>query len=101
MPENKSKTGRNSKGQFEKGISGNPGGRPKKPQDLEKHGLAAFRRIAKIAEDSENEKIRFEANKWLCEMAFGKPTQSTEIEGSLDTSPMVIQLEGELKDWAQ
>lgn len=101
MPENKGKTGRNDKGQFTKGTSGNPGGRPKKPAGLEKHGIAAFKRIAEIAKDSTNEKIRFEANKWLCEMAFGKPTQSTEIEGSLDTSPMVIQLEGELKEWAQ
>ena len=101
MPENKDKTGRNDKGQFQKGVSGNPGGRPKKPADLEKHGVAAFKRIADIAKDSANEKIRFEANKWLCEMAFGKPTQSTEIEGSLDTGPTVIELRGELKDYAE
>ena len=101
MPENRDKTGRNDKGQFTKGTSGNPGGRPKKPADLGKQGDAAFKRIAEIAKSSGNEKIRFEANKWLCEMAFGKPTQATEIEGSLDTGPTVIQLRGELKDYAE
>ena len=90
MPENKDKTGRNGKGQFEKGVSGNPGGRPKKPEGLEKHGLKAFKRIAEIAENSDNEKIRFEANKWLCEMAFGKPTQSTAIEGNVNVAPVIF-----------
>lgn len=101
MPENKGKTGRNDKGQFQKGVSGNPGGRPKKPEKLEEYGIAAFERIAKLATSSKNEKIRFDANKWLCEMAFGKPTQATEIEGSLDTSPTVIEFRGDLKDYAE
>ena len=101
MPENKNKTGRNNKGQFNKGVSGNPGGRPKKPAELEKHGVKAFKRIVEIAEDCENDKLRFEANKWLCEMAYGKPTQATEIEGSLDTGPTIIELKGDLKEWSK
>ena len=101
MPENKSNTGRKKNGQFKPGVSGNPGGRPKKPADLEKHGIAAFKRIAELATDSTNDRIRFEANKWLCEMAYGKPTQSTEIEGSIDTSPTVIELRGDLGEWAK
>ena len=90
MPENTKRTGRNDKGQFTKGVSGNPGGRPKKPADLDKHGVEAFKRIVEIAKDSVNEKIRFEANKWLCEMAFGKPTQSTEIEGNVNLEPVIF-----------
>lgn len=90
MPENKGKTGRNSKGQFQKGVSGNPGGRPKKPEKLEEYGIAAFERVAEMAKNSDNEKIRFDANKWLCEMAFGKPTQSTEIEGNVNLEPVIF-----------
>jgi hypothetical protein len=101
MPENKNKTGRNNKGQFNKGVSGNPGGRPKKPADLEKYGIEAFKRVADMAKNSENEKIRFDANKWLCEMAFGKPTQATEIEGSLETGPTIIEFTGALDEWSK
>lgn len=90
MPENKVKAGRNSKGQFKKGVSGNPGGRPKKPEKLEEYGIEAFERVAKMAKNSENEKIRFDANKWLCEMAFGKPTQSAEIEGNVNLEPVIF-----------
>ena len=102
MPGNKADTGaRNARGQFKKGVSGNPSGRPKKPAELAEHGLKAFGRIVKIAEESDNEKLRFEANRWLAEMAFGKPTQSTEIEGSLDTSPTVIEFKGALDEWSR
>lgn len=101
MPANKSETGRNKKGQFVKGVSGNPSGRPKKPPELDRYGAESLSRIAEMARTSENERVRFDANKWLCEMAYGKPAQSAEIEGSLDTSPTVIELRGELAKWAK
>ena len=103
MPANRNETGqkRNKKGQFEKGVSGNPSGRPKKPVNAHEYGIRAYDRIAEMAESSENERIKFDANKWLAEMAFGKPAQLSEIEGSLDTGAITVRLEGEIAEWAK
>ena len=92
---------RNKNGQFVKGQSGNPNGRPKKPVNAHEYGTKAYDRIAEMAEKSENERVRLDANKWLAEMAFGKPTQPSEVEGSLDTGTLTVRLEGELAEWGR
>ncbi len=103
MPANRDNTGvkRNRNGQFVKGQSGNLSGRPKKPLNAHEYGIKAYDRIAEMAEKSENERVRLDANKWLAEMAFGKPTQPSEVEGSLDTGTLTVRLEGELAEWGR
>lgn len=101
MTESKNTAERNEKGQFQKGASGNPAGRPKKPITAKEYGIAAYARIADIAANSENEKMRFDANKWLAEMAFGKPTQAAEIEGNMSAGTIKVEFGDTLSEWAK
>lgn len=72
-----------------------------KPLFAKEYGIEAYERIADIAKNSDNEKLRFDANKWLVEMAFGKATQATEIEGNVSTGAIKVEFKGDLKEWAE
>lgn len=75
------------------------GKKNKLPDFAIRYGEEAYERIAKIAVESESEKMRFDANKWLCEMAFGK---SAGAEGEATFNGVTkIELGGELKRWAK
>ena len=83
---------RNGSGRWPKGISGNPGGRPK--------GLARYvrelvgddgRRIADftlgvLEDDTERTETRMQAATWLADRGFGKPTQPQAVELSAHTA---------------
>lgn len=93
MPENKSKSGR-----FVAGQSGNPGGRPKIPEDVK----MAFRALVPEAVEilgaimrnpKEKTPYRIEAIKTILDRAYGKPVQAQDISldmaGSVDVTTQV------------
>jgi hypothetical protein len=92
--------GTNSKGTigrpFEKGVSGNPGGRPKvlvrKIREETRDGEEMVEYVLRVARDeSETTKARIDAYTWLADRGFGKPTQ-TEVRFSGDGGVTVNEL---------
>lgn len=101
-PENMEKTGRNNKGQFAPGKSGNPGGRPPIPKEFREFGAMAPARLRQIADDPRTPvKVRADIEKWFAEMCYGKPSQRVDMDANLSAGPVTIRLEGQLDEWAQ
>jgi hypothetical protein len=71
------------KGGFEKGRSGNPGGRPKVVASLQlearRHMHAALKVLIDIARKGKSEASRVAAATALLDRGFGRPTQSLEM----------------------
>lgn len=61
---------------FQKGQSGNPGGRGGEYHQMlricRERSVAAALEIAKLAEKSDDERVRYMAATWICERAWGK-----------------------------
>lgn len=97
-PENRDKTGK-----FVKGKSGNPGGRPKKPVELEKYAKDAPAKLRAIADDpSTPVKIRADIEKFFFEAVYGKAPQAIDLEGKVEnTGSTVIEFKGEIAEWAK
>ena len=74
--------------------------RVKLPKNAGKYGEEAFERIAWLAENAENEKLKFDASKWVFETAFGKAAGSAETQNA-PMGAIKIELGGELKRWAK
>lgn len=80
MAENSTKTGR----PFPKGVSGNPGGRPKIPEPFKelvtKHSIPALESIIAIMEDPNSKAAEvFMCAKLILEYANGKPTDNMNL----------------------
>ena len=73
-----------SKGRFQRGQSGNPGGRPKIALEVKElarqHGPAAFARIVELSKSSD-ERISLAASQEILNCAYGKPTQAVSHMG--------------------
>lgn len=97
-PQNRDKTGK-----FTKGQSGNPGGRPKKPIELETYAKEAPAKLRAIADDpSTPVKIRADIEKFFYEAVYGKAPQAIDLDGKLEnTGSTVIEFKGEIAEWAQ
>lgn len=97
-------------GKFEKGKSGNPGGRPRVPDDLKKSCQRLAARGLKVLEEIINGKTEFEtidgkvvkiksaatpsekiaAVRLAFEYGYGKPVQP--LGGEDDNSPLVVKV---------
>lgn len=97
-PENRTETGR-----FKKGVSGNPGGRPKKPIELEQYAKDAPAKLRAIADDPATPvKIKADIEKFFFEAVYGKAPQAIDLDGKLEnTGSTVIEFKGEIAEWAQ
>lgn len=75
------------KGQFQKGRSGNPGGRPKKNGDVvaaaREHTATAIHTLAHLMQHAESEATRAQGARILLERGWGAPTQYIEQNTTL------------------
>lgn len=97
-PENRDETGR-----FIKGQSGNPGGRPKKPVNLEKYAMEAPERLRAIAEDPKTPvKVKADIERFFYEAVYGKAKQAVDLDGKVEnTGVQTIKFEGKLAEWSK
>lgn len=94
---------RDTSGRFVKGQSGNPSGRPKKPEIIEKYAKKAPEKLYAIATDPETpKKLQKEIWQFFYEAQYGKAKQAVDVDGSIEsTGTTVVKFEGEIKEWAK
>jgi hypothetical protein len=78
---------------FEKGKSGNPGGRPKENAEVKRlareHGVTAIQKLAALME-SDDERIVVAACQTLLDRGYGKPAQAI-VGGDDDDAPLRVE----------
>ena len=93
---------RNAKGQFEKGTSGNPNGRPGIPSVLKEYARTSPERLKKIAQDENTPlKLKVDIEKWMFEIVYGKAPQQVDMNAEVKGNAVTVKFEGELKEWAK
>ena len=99
----KTNSQRDSKGRFIKGESGNPGGRPKLPDEFKGYAEKAPAELWKLATDDETNKVlRASILEWFSEMYYGKARQQVDLEAETKLSGITeVKFEGVLDEWAK
>ena len=86
MSANRTKTG-----QFAKGHSGNPKGRPALPPELKEYAKQAPDRLREIADREDTPiKVKADIEKWFAEMYYGRSAQQVTLDGGVDVKPVVF-----------
>ena len=96
-PENRTKTG-----QFRPGHSGNPGGRPKMPEEFRQlareNSVPALQVVVNILKNPKSaNKDRLKAAEIILDRAWGKPVQGVEMSGP-GGGPVEVKHFGQLDD---
>lgn len=94
---------RGADGRFVKGVSGNPGGRPKKSDRLLEMGEYAEKKMFEMMQNPKTPRgIRVDLYKYVHDKAFGRATQAVDMEakGKMDVTTS-IKFEGALEEWSE
>jgi hypothetical protein len=73
------------------GQSGNPGGRPKLPEEFKAKGPEALKEILRIATEGEG-KLQLQALIYVADRIYGKAVQGVEVEGGEGVNGMLAAL---------
>lgn len=93
---------RDEKGKFVPGTSGNPGGRPKMPDEFrelaQKNSVAALQKVIEIMNSPESKTSDIlKSCELIIERVYGKPSQDHYLETTTKGgSPLLVVLEGGL-----
>ena len=90
-PQSTSRSGRNARGQFVKGVSGNPGGRPAQAAEIVEaaraRSLDAIATLDEIMRTSADDSARIAAARALLDRGYGKPAQSIDLSADVTARP--------------
>lgn len=94
---------RNEKGQFVKGESGNPLGRPSIPQELKDYARTAPDKLIEIVEKGDTPpRLKADILRWMVEMSYGKAPQAVDMNAEVKNNGSVtVKFEGEIAEWAK
>lgn len=94
---------RDALGRFVKGQSGNPGGRPKLPEEFKQYARQSPQRLRAIADDPDTPvKVKADIERWFVEMFYGKSPQQMTVDGNVQAQNAVkVKFEGELAEWSK
>lgn len=102
-PDSRDKTGRDTQGRFMKGVSGNPGGRPKLPLQFGEYAKQSPARLRALADDPDTPiKVKADIERWFAEMWYGRAAQQIDLDGKMDQSSEIkVAFEGKLDEWSK